>query len=338
MSTGHLYDAFFYEAFSEEAETIEKLRPPRLRFGYFPHTIQEAGHAEPPAPLLSIRTQSQIPPEWSALLSGILTRSTGYDHILAWLGYTRAAIPCGYLPLYCARAVAEQAAMLWLALLRRLPEQMTHFSAFDRDGLTGREAAGRCLLVVGVGHIGHEIVRIGRGMDMRVLGVDIVKKHNDVNYVTIEQGLPHADVIVCAMSLNESNYRYFNYARLRQAPSGVIFVNIARGEMSPASDLLQLLGEGHLGGVGLDVFGEEAELAVSLRRQRETSSAEVRALLAMRSHPRVIFTPHNAFNTEEAVRRKAEQSIKQIVHVMNHGAFRWPVPAAGSPGNSGGGD
>jgi len=33
-------------------------------------------------------------------------------------------IPCGYLPTYCARAVAEQAILLMLALLRKIKKQI----------------------------------------------------------------------------------------------------------------------------------------------------------------------------------------------------------------------
>lgn len=321
------FDVFFYEAFDEEAREIERLRPRDLRFGYFPLTIQESGHDQPTAPIVSIRTQSRIPPSWPPKLSAVLTRSTGYDHLLASRAENTCSVPCGYLPLYCVRAVAEQAALLWMALLRRLSEQMTHFDSFNRDGLTGKESAGRTLLVVGVGNIGYEVVRIGRALEMHVLGVDLVKRHDDVDYVTIHEGLAAADVIVCAMSLNPTSFRYFNYERLQQARRGVVFVNIARGEMSPAADLLRLLEEGHLGGVGLDVFDEEDVLAVLLRQRKVPDTPNLKALLAMRRNPRVIFTPHNAFNTEEAVKRKAEQSIEQIIHFMEHGTFKWPIPS-----------
>jgi phosphoglycerate dehydrogenase-like enzyme len=39
----------------------------------------------------------------------------------------------------------------------------------------------------------------------------------------------------------------------------------------------------------------------------------------------VVLTPHNAFNTIEAVVRKSEQSIQQVQHFMETGEFLWPV-------------
>lgn len=321
-----MHDLFFYEAFEEESALLRTYLPAGLKAGFTGHTIQESGHTTPPAPFVSIRTQSVIPPAWGPTLNALLTRSTGYDHVTDFQRRTGHPLACGYLPTYCARAVAEQAALLWMALLRKLPRQTRHFTAFDRDGLTGGEAAGRRLLVVGVGNIGHEVVRIGHGLDMKVAGVDIVRRHTDVTYVDTETGLRDADVIVCAMSLTPSSSGYFNYERMRDAKPGAIFVNVARGEMSPSSDLLRLVDEGRLGGVGLDVFSHEAELAVSLRAGRSSDDPEVRALLDLTKKRGVIVTPHNAFNTAEAIERKARQSVEQINAFMDRGAFLWPVP------------
>jgi D-lactate dehydrogenase len=216
--------------------------------------------------------------------------------------------------------------LLWMALLRRLPAQTESFHTFHRDGLTGHESRGRRLLVVGVGHIGHEVVRIGRGLDMEVQGVDIEPRHADVHYVSIDDGVPWADVIVCCMNLTPANAGYFDADRLRRARPGAVFVNVARGEMSPAPDLVHLLREGRLGGVALDVYNHEQELAVCLRQRRPAGTAAVRAVLELAREPRAILTPHNAFNTAEAVDRKALHSVEQVVAFLEEGAFKWTVP------------
>jgi len=319
-------EVYFYEAFAEEERELRRFLPPDMRAGFTWKTVQEANDAAPPAPIISIRTQSRIPPAWAEKLRGILARATGYDHLLRYRRECGRDIAAGYLPLYCARAVAEQAALLWMALLRKLPRQVEQFSRFHRDGITGRECERRRLLVVGVGHIGSEIVRVAQGLGMDVRGVDIVRKHDFVRYTTIDDGLPWAEVIVCAMNLTPENEGYFNYSRLKRARPGAVFVNVARGEHSPATDLLRLMDEGHLAGVGLDVFEEEAEVAVALRRGCAGASPRVRAALALSERPNVICTPHNAFNTAEAVERKARQSAEQISHFLRHGAFLWAVP------------
>lgn len=318
-------DVFFYEAFEEEAEALKRYLPSDISAGFSWKTIQEKGDAEPPAALISIRTQSVIPISWARKLSGILSRSTGYDHIKVYLQECNENIPCGYLPLYCSRAVAEQAMLLWISLWRKLPQQIEKFKSFNRDGLTGFECERKTLLVVGVGNVGYEIVKIGKGLDMEVLGVDIVKKHSSVPYVSIEEGLSRADVIVCAMNLTPDNAGYFSYRLLKKSKPGAVFVNIARGELSPSVELLRLLDEGHLGGIALDVYNNESKLAVALRMNESSNDDEVHATLALSRRTSVIMTPHNAFNTHEAVDRKAAQSISQISHFFKHGSFLWIV-------------
>ena len=66
--------------------------------------------------------------------------------------------------------------LMWMALLRKLPQQIQNFATFYRDGITGSECQGKTLLVVGVGNIGSEVARIGQGLGMNVLGVDIRSK------------------------------------------------------------------------------------------------------------------------------------------------------------------
>ncbi|MBP7829725.1 MAG: hydroxyacid dehydrogenase [Kiritimatiellae bacterium] len=317
-------DVVFYEAFAEEAAALRALLPRGVRAVLTGRTIQERGDAEPPAALVSIRTQSILPPAWAPRLSGVLTRSTGYDHLRRYRERAGRPLPCGYLPRYCARAVAEHAAMLWLALLRRLPLQLRQFAAFDRDGLTGGECLGRTLTVVGVGNIGREIARVGRGLGLRVRGVDLARRHPEIDYVPPARGLAEADVIVCAMNLTARNAGYFNRAAWRRVRPGALFVNIARGELAPTADLAWALDTGRLAGAGLDVFEDESEVAVAFRTGRAGRAA--RALRRLARRPNVLLTPHNAFNTAEAVRRKAEQAAAEVARFLRTGAFRWPVP------------
>jgi D-lactate dehydrogenase len=319
-------DVFFYEAFQEEAEALRGLLPANITADYTDATIQESGHAAPPARLISIRTQSQIPRAWATQLDAILSRSTGYDHLVAYAAATGAPLALGYLPLYCHRAVAEQAMLMWMALLRRLPRQVAQFRTFHRDGITGRECAGRTLVVVGVGHIGHEVCAIGRSLGMRVFGVDVDERHADVSYTDIATALPQADVVVAAMDLNRTNHGYFDAAKWRRVKPGAVFVNVSRGELSPSTTLLAALEAGQLAGVGLDVFDHEVTLASSLRSGTPIADLEVAATLALANRDDCILSPHNAFNTAEAVHRKSEHSVEQIVAFRERGAFLWPSP------------
>lgn len=321
------YDAYFYEAFEEEAAALKRFLPRKVRAGFTWKTVQEAGDDAPPAPLISVRTQSQIPSGWGRVIDGVLTRSTGYDHIVTWINALDAPIPAGYLPLYCNRAVAEQACLLWMVLLRKLPKQVKQFARFHRDGITGLECKGRAITVFGVGNIGSEIVKIAKGLEMDVRGVDIVERHKKIAYVSPKEGLLHGNILVCAMNLTADNDAYFNYETLRLVRPGTIFINIARGELSPSADLKRLLDEGVLGGIGLDVYAHEKALAVALREGRtDDPDPAVATTLALAGRDDVITLPHNAFNTIEAVERKAEQSMDAVAYFRRKKRFPHPVP------------
>lgn len=316
-------DVFFFEAFEEEAASLKFYLQDKAHAGYSWKSIQEYGAKEPPAPIISVRTQSAIPESWAPKLKAIISRSTGYDHLRSYLQKTGGDLRCGYLPLYCHRSVAEQGLLMMMSLARRLFRQVDHFNTFLRDNLTGMELEGKTLLVTGVGNIGYEMVKIGKGLNMRVLGVDLDESRKDVSYVNIEAGLAEADFCVCAMDLTDANHGYFNENLLTHAKKGMIFINVSRGELSPSAILLKLLKAGQLGGVGLDVYNEEKALASALREDGPKSHPEVQAVLELMKHPQAICTPHNAFNTEESVARKSEQSIQQLLHFQEKGKFIW---------------
>jgi D-lactate dehydrogenase len=314
-----MLNVYFYEAFKEEQVFLRKYLPADITAGFTHHTIQESGLAELPAPIISIRTQSRIPDDWQ--MSALLTRSTGFDHVSKYTDKTA----CGYLPLYCARAVAEQTLMLMLCLLRKLPKQIKHFETFYRDHLTGHEALDKTMVVYGVGNIGYEVYKIASALGMKTYGVDIVERHNDVRYISKEDGLKNADILVCAMNLTADNLHYFNYDCLSKAKKGVLFINVARGELSPSQDLLALINNNRLAGLALDAYNKESILAESLRANKTSDDQEVKATLELRKKDTVILTPHNAFNTHQSVERKAKQSIDQILHFLKKNEFIWKV-------------
>jgi D-lactate dehydrogenase len=146
-----------------------------------------------------------------------------------------------------------------------------------------------------------------------------------VQYADIDDALPHADVIVCAMNLTADNRNYFAFDRLSQAKRGAVFVNVSRGEFSPSTDLLRALDTGILGGVGLDVFNEEQVVAHGMRSGGAATGPEIEAVRALNLRPDAILTPHNAFNTREAVARKSVQTAQQVHHFLKTGEFIWKV-------------
>lgn len=331
------FDAAFYEAFEEEERELRQLLPKGHRYFFTWKTIQESGHKEPVSRLISTRTQSAFPPSWGKELDGIITRSTGYDHVTAYVSAHARGLKAAYLPDYAARAVAEQAMILWASCLRRLKTQMDCFPRFHRDGLTGREMLRKTILVAGVGRIGSEVVDIAHGLRMRALGVDLLPnetlaKRTGLAYCSFEEGVPQADIIVCALPLTKLTKGLFGKDLLSKSKPGCVFVNVSRGEISPSEALLELLDAGHLYGVGLDVFDQEKGLVSVLRdgaacdALSAPAASSVAATLSLMRHPKAILLPHNAFNTEESVHRKSVGTALNVEEYFKSGGFLTPTP------------
>jgi D-lactate dehydrogenase len=215
---------------------------------------------------------------------------------------------------------------MMMSLLRKLKSQEKNLLSFSRDGLTGLECKARKALVIGVGNIGREIVDIAQGLRMEVKGVDIDPVLKDLDYVSLRQGVAWADVVFCALSLTEKTEGMLNYAALEKTKPGLIFVNIARGEISPVEDLKRLLDEGKIAGLGLDVYPQESLFADSLRAQRTVENPQGKIILELVKDKRVLFTPHNAFNTKEALEQKASLAVASVVDYLKNGTFPRPVP------------
>jgi D-lactate dehydrogenase len=313
---------FFYEVFDEERACLESMMPDHWQAGYTSQTIQDACATRPPFPHISIRTQSVVPEAWLTHLSTIVSRSTGYDHLLLLKRLTRnreTSLAC--LPKYCGQAVAEHALMLWMALARKLKTQLRVMNQFHRDGLTGFEMKDKRLVIVGVGDIGFRIAELGKALGMEVVGVDPVERHDKIPYVSLSEGLARADILICAMNLTEANRGIFSIDRWKEAKPGLLFVNISRGECSPFTDLHLALKRGYLSGIALDVFDQESEFAGMLRSGPHPETESLKAAQLLLDHPQVIFTPHNAFNTREATERKCALTIAQFKAYESYGNF-----------------
>jgi D-3-phosphoglycerate dehydrogenase / 2-oxoglutarate reductase len=167
-------------------------------------------------------------------------------------------IPVVIAPGSAARAVAEGALALALALLKRLPELGAAVRAGDwaaRDRIEVPDAAGATMGIVGYGRIGHELGDLARALGMHVLAHD---PEVDDAATPLEALFTNADIVSLHAPLTDETRGLVGPGLLAQANPGLILVNTARGALvSSLDDLLAALESGRLGGVGLDVFEAE---------------------------------------------------------------------------------
>lgn len=253
----------------------------------------------------------------------VATRSTGFDHID--LGACSArGITVSTVPSYGENTVAEHTFALMLALSRKIPQTYARVSRGDYslDGLTGFDLKGKMLGVVGGGRIGMHVVKIGRGFGMNVVVYDLapnlfLAELLGYRYVDLDELLAVSDVVTLHMPYSPALDHFMDRDKFMRMKPGALFINTARGRLVDTTALLEALESGRLGGVGLDVIeGEELiqEEKQLLDEQQSVHKLQqvIRTQVLFR-RDNVIFTPHNAFNSKEALERILDTTADNIL-------------------------
>ncbi|MBV9331044.1 MAG: D-2-hydroxyacid dehydrogenase [Alphaproteobacteria bacterium] len=203
-----------------------------------------------------------------------------------------------------ARAVAEHAMALILALSRRLPEARDNQAKRVWRGMIGDlaeredELDGKTLLIVGLGDIGGRLARLAKAFDMRVVGLrrdpaagrglaDAVHPMRELDNL-----LPEADFVALTCPLTKETENLIDARALGRMTRSAYVINVARGRVVDEEALVGALAERRIAGAGLDVTAEEPLPANS-------------PLWGM---PHVLITPHTAGET-----RRYEDNVIEIL-------------------------
>ncbi len=234
----------------------------------------------------------------------IVQRAVGVDNID--LDAARSlGIRVAHVPAYSPESVAEQAAVLLLALARHLPQARTHMQHgnFALDGLLGFTLHKKTIGIVGMGRIGLAFARILCGFGCRVIAHSrSAFQSADVEAVSLETLWREADVISLHCPLTPATRHLVNADSLRTAKPGLVLINTARGGVVDTAAVLDALDAGRLAAYGADVYENEACVFF---RDCSVCGYDDPLLKRLIAHPRALVTPHQAFFTHEALREIA---------------------------------
>ncbi len=256
-------------------------------------------------------------------LKFITTRSTGFNHIDLEECKKRNITVCN-VPSYGENTVAEHAFALILTLSRKMYDcvNRTKHTSFSLDGLRGFDLQGKTLGIVGCGKIGQHLARMANGFEMKVLVFDVFKdiklaKDLKFKYVTIDNLLKNSDVISLHVPLNKHTNHLINKEKFKLMKSSSILINTSRGGVIDTDALVWALKTKKITGAGLDVLEEECDIVeeTQLLTSKHKKSSNMKTLLEnhmLLNMPNVIVTPHNAFNTQEALQRILDTTVKNL--------------------------
>ena len=323
----------FFEVQNWEREILEKsLKGHNLIFFPYPLThehVIEIKNVE----ILSTFIYSEINKrilDHLPRLKLIVTRSTGYDHINLEECKRHKITVCN-VPSYGENTVAEHTFALILNLSRNIHKAFvrTIRDDFNIEGLKGFDLKGKTIGVIGTGHIGKHVIRIAKGFEMNIIAFDHKKdkkleKRLGFKYTNMDNLLKNSDIITLHVPLTKETFHMINNKTINKCKSKAIIINTSRGEIIETDALLKALNSNHLSGAGLDVIEgeqlikEEREL---INHHSHLSQKKLKQLVEdhmLFHNEKVIFTPHIAFYSQEALERILDCTIKNIQYFMKN--------------------
>lgn len=205
---------------------------------------------------------------------------------------------------YAVKSVPEHTFMLMLNAMRA----SIHYHQKVVDG-TWQNNGNFCLLdvplidledktlgIIGVGTIGKRVTEIARAFGMTVLWAEHqgrTPRSND--YTAFDEVLAQSDVISLHTPLNEETKHLINADTLTKMAKKPLLVNVARGGIVDSNALVEAIHSEQIIGYATDVFEQEPV-------------TDKDPLLTINDHPRVIFSPHNAWGS-----KSAQETLWQIL-------------------------
>ena len=256
-------------------------------------------------------------------LKMIATRSTGYDHIDLAECKKRNITVCN-VPTYGENTVAEHTFALILALSRKIVDcvERTKKGSFDLEGLKGFDLREKILGVIGTGNIGKHIIRIGNGFEMKVIAFDAfpnkdLPKQLGFEYVSMDKLLADSDIVTIHVPYNKFTHHLIDKKAIAKMKKSAYLINTSRGGIIETDALVKALKAKKIAGAGLDVLEEECNIIEEPQLLKKSFPGKCDLKTLVENHMllemlNVIVTPHNEFNTQEALIRILKVTVENI--------------------------
>ena len=250
----------------------------------------------------------------AANISLILFRCAGFNNLdvaaAKELGLTVLRVPA-----YSPMAVAEHALALMFALNRKTHKAYNRVREgnFSIEGLLGFDFYQKTAGVIGTGRIGLQLIRMLRGLNMRVLAYDIVPnaqaKEMGAEYVDLPTLYQQSDMISLHVPLTEETKYLIDAQALEQMKSGVMLINTSRGALIDTRAVIKAIKTRKVGYLGIDVYEQEESLFFEDHSEEIIEDDVFERLLTF---PNVLVTAHQGFYTREAITHIRQTTFDNI--------------------------
>ena len=236
----------------------------------------------------------------------ICEAGTGYNNLDLAAAKEKGIMVCN-ITAYSTQRVAQTAIMLILNLSSAMQVQMAMLAKGNHDNFTKNlqvphvEVNDKTLGIIGAGHIGREVIRIAKAMDMKILVYTRTPKEDGdgIRYVDLETLLRNSDYVSLHCPLTPQTRHMINKDTLAMMKPEAFLINTSRGALIDEPALIEALQNGVIAGAGLDV-------------QEVEPPAEDNPLYTMSN---VLLTPHMGW--------KGLETRKRLVSILAGNIKAW---------------
>jgi D-3-phosphoglycerate dehydrogenase len=226
---------------------------------------------------------------------------------------TGRGIPVFNAPFSNTRSVAELVLAEIIMLLRGIPQRnaSAHRGVWVKSAVGSYEVRGKCLGIVGYGHIGTQIGLLAEALGMQVIYYDIEAKlalGNARAVASLDVLLETADLVTLHVPETPDTHRMIGAAQLARMKTGAYLINASRGTVVDIDALADALKSRHLAGAGMDVFPLEPKTAAE------------EFVSPLRGMDNVLLTPHVGGSTEEAQQNIGLEVAEKLIKYSDNGS------------------
>lgn len=241
---------------------------------------------------------------------------TGYQKYIDVETARKFNIPVSYTPSANAKAVAEYTVALILDVVKKITYSNNKVKNKEWHKVKTFNLENKVLGIIGMGTIGCYIAKImcdGFGMRLiynsRINKPEIDKKYN-TNMVSLKELFEKADIISVNATYTKENENMINEEVLKNIKSNAIIVNTARQALIDKDYLYSILEKDKISAVAMDGFYDEPITY-------ETDDKYLNL-----GDDKYILTPHNAYNSIDAVLEMERMIVESLEDVKNNNKIR----------------
>ena len=210
------------------------------------------------------------------------------------------------------RSVVEMAIGEIIMLMRNIPDKAVgmHAGKWDKSATGSYEVRGKKLGIIGYGNIGSQLSVVAEALGMDVYFYDIVDRlaiGKAQKCRSLKELLNLSDIVSLHVDGRKQNHNLIGAAEFAEMKDGVIFINLARGEVVDVDALVEALKSGKVRGAAVDVFPYEP------KNNKEEFISPLRGM------KNVLLTPHIGGSTMEAQINIAQFVPNKLIEYINTG-------------------